>query len=131
MFYCSGQIKVYTVANKGIENLKPFKKGDERINRQGRPRSFDAMRTLARKIADETVTVPGNDGKSLDMTRAEIILRQWASSKNPISQQNFMVAAFGKVPDEVVINPESKIILEVEYVDGSNGNGNGNGSGGL
>lgn len=116
------------MANKGVENLKPFKKGDDRINRAGRPRSFDAARAIARRIADEMVTVSGAGGKSVEMTRAEVIFRQWASSKNPISQQNFIYAAFGKVPDEIVINPESRIILEVEYVDGANGR-NGNGSG--
>lgn len=118
------------MANKGIENLKPFKKGDERINRGGRPRSFDAARAIARRIAEEMVTVSGAGGKSVEMSRAEVIFRQWAQSKNPISQQNFIYAAFGKVPDEIVINPESRIILEVEYVDGANGNGNGNGNGG-
>ena len=33
------------------ENLKPFVKGDKRINRNGRPKSFDALRRLAVFVA--------------------------------------------------------------------------------
>lgn len=117
------------MANKGIENLRPFKKGDPRINRGGRPRAYDALRKLAQEIAQEEIPVT-MDGKAVQMSRAEAILRNWAASKNPTCQENFIVAAYGKAPDEVVINPESRIIIEVEYVDSGNGNGGGNGSGG-
>ena len=43
------------------ENRKPggkFVKGDPRINRNGRPKSFDALRALAQEIAHEVE----NDG---------------------------------------------------------------------
>jgi hypothetical protein len=30
---------------------KPFAKGDKRINRKGRPKTFDALRQLAQTIA--------------------------------------------------------------------------------
>lgn len=83
------------------ENLKPFRKGDIRINRKGRPKSFEALRALAQSISHEIV-VDTTDGKEL--TTAETILRQWASSSNPQLQMKFVEVAFGKVPDEVQVS---------------------------
>jgi hypothetical protein len=78
---------------------KPFKKGDARINRKGRPKSFDALRDLAQEIAHEEAQSKGEtvviNGKKV--TVAEVILRQWAQS--PKMQQHFMEIAFGKVPN--------------------------------
>ena len=82
-----------------------FTKGDPRINRKGRPKSFDALRTLAQDIAHEKVKAGGNtvviDGHSV--TVAEAILRQWAQSKNPALQQKFIDVAFGKAPQAVEV----------------------------
>jgi len=84
-------------------NLKPFTKGDPRINRKGRPKSFDALRELAQQIAHEAAQTGGQplviNGHTV--TVAEAILRQWATSKNPQLQRAFMEVAFGKVPDKV------------------------------
>lgn len=82
---------------------KPFTKGDPRINRNGRPKSFDALQKLAQSIAHETAKA-GNDLiviKGHAVTVAEMILRQWAQSKNPQLQQKFIEIAFGKTPDTV------------------------------
>ena len=76
---------------------KGFTKGDPRINRKGRPKSFDALRELAQMIAHERAGVISRDGHEL--TVAEAILRQWAQSKNPQLQRAFIEIAFGKVPD--------------------------------
>ena len=76
------------------QNLKPFVKGDKRINRKGRPRSFDALRELAQQIGHETVTIGDRQ-----ITVTEAILRQWAQSKNPQLQRAFIEIAYGKVPD--------------------------------
>ena len=73
---------------------KGFVKGDPRINRKGRPKSFDALRELAQQIGHEAVAV--GDKK---LTVTEAILRQWAQSKNPQLQRAFIEIAFGKVPD--------------------------------
>ena len=84
------------------KNLKPFKKGDPRINRKGRPRNFDAMRELAQSIAHETAKKPDGEPLVIDghiATVAEMVMRTWATSKNPQLQRAFVEYAFGKVPE--------------------------------
>jgi PBSX family phage terminase large subunit len=87
------------VAGK-VENLKPFTKGDPRINRKGRPKSFDALRELAQQIAHEAATKDRAplviDGHIVTITEA--ILRQWAQSKDARLQMAFVEAAYGKTP---------------------------------
>jgi len=87
---------------------KPFVKGDARINRNGRPKTFDAMRKLALQIAHEVATNKGEcvviNGKKV--TIAEMILRQMAISKNPQQQRAFMEIAFGKVPDRLEVKSD-------------------------
>ena len=80
----------------------PFKKGDPRINRKGRPKSFDALRTLGQQIAHEIAK--SKDGRELiidghKVTVTEAIMRQWATSKNPKLQQLFIEVSYGKVPN--------------------------------
>jgi hypothetical protein len=92
--------------------LKPFVKGDPRINRKGRPRSFDELRKLGQAIAAETVTT----SRGISITLAEAILRSWAESKEPILQKAFMEYAFGKVPDKLETNPlEGRKTLILHY----------------
>ena len=93
------------------QNLKPFKKGDPRINRAGRPKSFDQLRALAQEIAHEVakdksgheVTVNGKRA-----TVAEMILRQMAT--DPKRQQQFIEVAFGKVPQPVEMSMDKELI---------------------
>jgi len=85
-----------------------FQKGDKRINRKGRPKSFDALRALAQQISHEAVEV---GDKRLTVTEA--ILRQWAQSKNPILQKQFIEIAFGKVPDNMELNQKGEIVIKV------------------
>ena len=84
------------------QNLKPFTKGDPRIWKGGRPKTFTALQELAQQIAHETAKAGGStvtiDGHTA--TVAEMILRQWAQSKNPQLQMRFIEVAFGKVPDK-------------------------------
>ena len=98
------------------QNLKPFKKGDKRINRKGRPKTFDALRQLAQTIAHEDIS----DG----MTVTEAILRKWAGSKDPRLQLQFMEVAFGKVQNPVEIGGKdgNDITVRILYGDdGTNG----------
>ena len=95
-----------------------FNKGDPRINRKGRPKTFDALRALAQTIAHEAALTSGQplviDGHIV--TVAEAILRQWAQSKNPQLQQRFIEVAFRKVPDDINLRGKDgdalKIIIE-------------------
>lgn len=89
------------MANKA--SLKPFVKGDKRINRDGRPATAASLSALAKRIGHEVATkkkdgdfvpVLGPDGKP--MTVIEVILRQWA--QNPKQQGDFIDRAYGKVP---------------------------------
>jgi len=100
-----------------------FTKGDPRINRKGKPRSFDALRELAQQIAHEEAK-SGNAPVVIDghkATVAEMIMRQWASSKNPILQRAFIEIAFGKVPDKTELTGKDggKIEQEITFTDES------------
>jgi hypothetical protein len=91
---------------------KGFVKGDPRINRKGRPRSFDQLRKLAQEIADEKVT----DGHGNKIALVQAILRSWVESKEPMLQKAFMEYAFGKVPDKLETNPlENKTPLILHF----------------
>lgn len=84
---------------------KPFVKGDPRINRNGRPKSFDEARILFQEVAHE-VAMQGGEPLVINghkVTIVEAIARKWASSGNPQLQRAFIEVAFGKVPDAVDI----------------------------
>jgi hypothetical protein len=82
-----------------------FDKRKHQINRKGRPKSFDALRELAQAIAHEEALAGGQpvvvNGRKA--TVAEMIMRQWAASKNPQLQRAFIEVAYGKVPDAIDI----------------------------
>lgn len=86
-----------------------FKKGDPRINRKGRPKSFDALRDLAVKIAQE----PIKDGATV--TVIEAMLRRMAAE----DPTKFIEIAYGKVPNPIDITSGGKKIktaIEIVYV---------------
>jgi hypothetical protein len=108
------------------QNLKPFQPNDgevrdKRINRKGRPRSFDALRELAKQIAVDVakdnkgneIAIPGIDDR---ITVVQAILLQM--SRDPRRQKEFLEIAFGKVPDELNVKGEMKVIKVT--LDGSN-----------
>lgn len=97
-----------------------FVKGDPRINRKGRPKNFDQVRSLALDIAHEPAI--GADGKPIiinghGVTVAEAILRKWSTSKDARLQTLFMEYAFGKVPQRQEVTGEGggDIVLKVVY----------------
>ncbi len=94
-----------------------FTKGDPRINRKGRPKSFDGYRELAKQIAHEVAK--DKEKKMLirdghKVTIAEAILVKWASSGNFQMQKMFMEVAFGKVPDDVNLDIKGSVRVEVK-----------------
>lgn len=101
---------VNTVSNR---HRGQFVKGDPRINRKGRPRSFAALRKLAIKIATE--------GTPEDVTTIEKILRDWSKSRVPSDRYRFVETAYGKIPDQLDITTGGdKIIVRlVKDEDGS------------
>lgn len=44
---------------------------------------------------------PSATQQGKDWTRAEVLIRQWASSNNPVLQKAFIELAYGKTPDRV------------------------------
>lgn len=84
------------------------------INRKGRPKSFDALRELARQVAHEPVKTKDGQPVVVDgrgVTTAEMILRMWAGSPDFRKQQGFMEIAFGKVPNAVDITSAGQAIV--------------------
>jgi hypothetical protein len=91
--------------------MPPFSKGDPRINRKGRPKSFDQLRKLALSLAHEAVATQQGD-----MTAVEVILRQMA--KDPKQREIFLQYAFGKIPDKLDISTAGQA-LTVKIITGA------------
>jgi hypothetical protein len=65
-----------------------------RRNTKGRPRSFDALRKLAVKIAGENVP-------ESEVTRIEAMLRVMSTSRNPADRALFLAYAYGKPKESI------------------------------
>ena len=110
------------------DNLKPFVKGDPRINRKGRPKSFDAWRKLNRDVLGEiainrktgepiiieTVKViqsgPRKGEQVIERhyaTNAEVMIRSMMRDKKYM--QKIADAAFGTVAQKTDINFDGDI----------------------
>ena len=108
--------------------LKPFKKGDPRINRDGRPKNSGELSALFRRIGHEPATkkngepVIGPDGRP--MTVLEVIARQWAQDAK--KQEAFIERGFGKVATPVDVTSKGERItgfVQVSPTDWENDDG--------
>jgi hypothetical protein len=105
---------------------KGFVKGDPRINRKGRPKSFDQLRALAQSLANEQARGPSGEpvivngvivykaGEPIIVeghiaTQTEVILRGLMRN-NP---EKFLEISHGKVPDQVNVNQKSEVTFRV------------------
>lgn len=97
-----------------------FQERKYHINRNGRPKNFDKFRALAQQIAHEVPKDKNGDDLAINdhlVTVTEMILRQWASSKNPQLQKAFIEYAYGKVPDKHELTGENGGELRVKFID--------------
>ena len=105
-------------AGGGRANRGRFVKGDPRINRKGRPRTFDQLRRLALSLLNEPVKGPNGQPLVIDdhiVTRVELILR--GAMNNPRFAQWILEVAYGKVPDRVEVSGRDGAPIEVRAYD--------------
>jgi hypothetical protein len=104
--------------NPKLENLKPFVKGDPRCSRKGRPKSFDALRSLAVGMASEQAVDKNGEPILLHgkpVTNAQLVLYQWLTDKK--YQKDFIEVAFGKVPADINVDAKGVMTIKVVYDD--------------
>ena len=100
------------------KDLIPFKKGDPRINRKGRPKSFDKLRALAVDMASEQAVDKNGEPILLHgrpITNAQLVLYQWLTDKK--HQKDFIEIAFGKVPADINVDAKGVMTIKVVYDD--------------
>lgn len=99
-------------------NSTSFQKNDPRINRKGRPKSFDALRKLAQDKAGALVL--DADGKPLVrdgnyVTVSEQLLHDLATSDDWRAKQAFIEIAYGKVPQQTELTGKDGGDIHVKH----------------
>jgi len=105
-------------AGGGSANRGRFTKGDPRINRKGRPKTFDQLRRLALSLLNEPAKGPDGQPLAIDghiATNVEIILR--SAMRHPRFAQWILEVAYGKVPDKVEVSGRDGAPIQVRAYD--------------
>ncbi len=109
---------------KSKANLKPFKKGDVRINRKGVPADTLAARAFIREIGAELLALPdtrdasGNVIPGEKMTRMKALIRSMFSSRAPADKAAILKGAYpGLLTDTVALtDPDGGALKMKAYV---------------
>src|SRR5690606_3221132 len=88
-----------------LDNLKPFKKGDERINRAGRPKKLPALDTLLADVLGEE-----KDGKSAAQAIL-MALRSKAAKGDVRAAEVLLDRAYGKVKQPINVQVQEKQVM--------------------
>ena len=104
-----------TTSNTGA-NRKPgtFQKGDQRINRKGRPKVADELRALMLEVLHEKAITKDGAPVTIDghaVTNIELMIRQMI--RNPKQFDEVLTRAFGKVPDNIQVSGANGTPLEI------------------
>lgn len=99
---------------KRLANLKPFEKGDPRINRKGAPKKLPALKKLLELL------MGGEEDEDIADTKAGKIIAAMiedATGKNDRSsaaRKELLERAFGKVKDEVEVKSHAVVWNETK-----------------
>ena len=86
------------------------------INRKGRPKDFDQLRSLVQELLGEKITVR-KGGQSTKLTRLENLILEMIAAKQAAEHTTVLQYGFGKVPDTVDITSKGEsIVLPPEKV---------------
>lgn len=81
-----------------------FVKGDKRINRKGRPKTFDKLRAMVQETLNGDLKIKKPTGETVETTRLRLMLESMTTGGNPADHRLLLEYGFGKVKEEVDVN---------------------------
>jgi len=115
-------------SNPKTSQLKPFVKGDPRINRKGVPPDAIAGRKFIAQVGAELIKTPSADGKpSEEMSRFYAMVRRMYSSAQPRDRELILKAVLpGLLKDELDLTSDGEKLQQLIqiYIPDNKRNGN-------